>query len=88
LLEDGAAVCKHCLYILGRDRWRHDAGRLGADDRGGGQPLEDPPVGPIPIDGSGLVGGTSDAAIVGGAANSGSRLFTTRLFSRRRRKRG
>jgi hypothetical protein len=50
--------------------------------------LEDPPVGPISIDGSGVVAGTSDAAIVGGAADSGFRLFSTRLFSRRHRKRG
>jgi hypothetical protein len=85
-LEAGAAVCKHCLLFLGRDRWRHDAGRLGADDRGAGRPLEDPPVGPIPIEGSGLAGGTSDAALVGAAANSGFRLFTTRLLGRRRQR--
>ncbi len=49
-LKDGVAVCATCLLVLDREAWRqHDAGRLGADDRGGGHPLEDPPVGPVPL---------------------------------------
>ena len=54
-LEDGVRVCRHCLHVVDRDGWRHDAGRLGADGRSGGQELQDPPTEPIPIDGSGFV---------------------------------
>jgi hypothetical protein len=84
-LEEDARVCRHCLFILDRARWRHDAGRLGADDRGGGRPLKDPPIGPLPIEGSGLSGGISDVGLAGGAANGAFRLLTTGLLERRRR---
>jgi hypothetical protein len=70
-----AQVCRHCLHVLDREGWSaHDAGRLGADDRGGGGPLEDPPVGPIPLTGSGLAAG----------AFSNLRLVTVNLLTRRR----
>jgi len=75
--EDRARVCRHCLYVVDREGWKHDAGRLGADNRGGGHELEDAPVGPIPIEGSGLVSGHTDAAMAGGAANGLFRLVTT-----------
>jgi hypothetical protein len=68
-LRDDAAVCGSCLYVLDRERWQHDAGRLGADGRGGGAPLEDAPVGPVP-----LTAGSMDA---GGAVGSGVRLWMT-----------
>lgn len=84
-LEDGARVCRHCLYIVAREGWEHDAGRLGADNRGGGHELEDPPLGPIPVEGSGLVSGRADAAMAGGAANGLFRLITTGMLARMRR---
>ena len=84
-LDDGAQVCRHCLYIVDREGWKHDAGRLGADNRGGGQELEDPSVGPIPLDGSGLVSGDSGAATAGGAANGLFRLITTGMLAGVRR---
>jgi hypothetical protein len=62
VLRAAAKVCRHCLYVLDREAWQqHDAGRLGADDRGGGHPLEDPPVAPLPLTGSGVAGGPSGA---------------------------
>jgi hypothetical protein len=68
-LKDGVGVCANCLLVLDREAWRqHDAGRLGADGRGGGHPLEDPPVEPVPL----TVGGM-EAGVVGSAA----RLFIT-----------
>lgn len=71
-----ADVCRHCLHVVDRDAWdQHDAGRLGADVRGAGRPLKDPPVGPIPVGGS--VGGP-----VGGALRY---LGAFRLLRRRRR---
>ena len=71
-----AKVCRHCLHVIDREAWQaHDAGRLGADDRGGGVPLEDPPVGPIPVTGSGLAGGAFGGAL---------RLVTAGLLARRR----
>jgi hypothetical protein len=80
-LEEGAAVCRHCLLVLDREVWQHDAGRLGADGRGAGDELEDPPVEPIPITGSGLAGGEL------GAATAGFRLLATdRLLKRRKRR--
>ena len=84
-LEDGAQVCRRCLYVLDREGWKHDAGRLGADDRGGGHELEDPPVGPIPIEGSGLVTGQSDAAMAAGATGGLFRLVTAGMLARLRR---
>jgi hypothetical protein len=52
-LESGARVCRHCFSVVDREGWQQqDAGGLGADERGGGHPLEDPPVGPVPITGS------------------------------------
>jgi hypothetical protein len=52
-LESGARVCRHCFAVVDREGWqKQDAGGLGADDRGGGRPLEDPSVGPVPITGS------------------------------------
>jgi hypothetical protein len=83
-LADDAAVCRHCLHILDRGRWQHDAGRLGADGRGRGQPLEDPPVGPIPVTTGGMHGGGLGSA--GAVANSVSRLVTLRLLFRRRKR--
>jgi hypothetical protein len=74
-----AEVCRHCLLVLDREGWGHDAGRLGADGRGGGRELEDPPVGPIPLEGSGMAGG------VFGVANAGLRLVTLGLLGRRRK---
>ena len=62
-LADEARVCRACLLVLERDAWRHDAGRLGADDRGGGRPLEDPPVGPLPVTGGALSGGVLAGAL-------------------------
>jgi len=51
-LRADADVCRHCLHVVDREAWwQHEAGRLGADDRGGGRPLEDPPAGPIPLTG-------------------------------------
>jgi hypothetical protein len=85
-LEHQARVCRHCLHVLDREGWKHDAGRLGTDGRGGGRELEDPPVGPIPIEGSGLVSGHSDAAMAGGAANGMFRLLTGRMLARVRRR--
>jgi hypothetical protein len=76
-LEAEARVCRHCLHILDREGWRHDAGRLGADGRGGGHEPEDPPVGPLPVTGSGLSGG------VYGVANAGLRLVTAGFLARR-----
>ena len=66
-LKAGAAVCRSCLFVVDRERWQHDAGRLGADDRGGGRPLEDPPVGPLPLTAGGMASGV---------AGSAARLFT------------
>jgi hypothetical protein len=75
-----AEVCRHCLHILDREGWGHDAGRLGADGRGAGREPEDPPVGPIPVSGSGLAGGLA------GVATAGFRLVTAGLLLRRRRR--
>jgi hypothetical protein len=61
-LEVDVAVCRRCLHIVDREKWQHDAGRLGADDRGGGRPLEDPPLGPLPVTGSGLAFGALGSA--------------------------
>jgi hypothetical protein len=80
-VQADAEVCRHCLHILDREGWGHDAGRLGADGRGSGRELEDPGVGPIPVSGSGLAGG------VAGVANAGLRLVTTGLLLRRRKRR-
>ncbi len=80
-VETGAKVCRHCLTIIDREEWRHDAGRLGADNRGGGRPLEEPPVGPLPVTGSGLEGGADGGAI------AGFRLLTASLLARVRRPR-
>jgi hypothetical protein len=73
-LAEDAAVCRHCLHVLDRERWRqHDAGRLGADGRGGGHEHEDPPVGPVPLTAAGMGGiGTEGAAL-----GSGLRLAIT-----------
>ena len=81
-IQPSAEVCRHCLHILDREGWGHDAGRLGADGRGGGREPEEPPVGPIPVTGSGLAGGLA------GAANAGLRLVTTGLLLGRRRRQG
>ena len=77
LLPD-ADVCRHCLHVVDPEAWQqHNAGRLGADDRGGGHPLEDPPIGPIPLTGN-----------QGGAFASAFRLFGATLLARPRRRRG
>jgi hypothetical protein len=88
-LEAQARVCRHCLHIVDRAAWeQHDAGRLGADDRGGGRPIEDPPVGPIPLTGSGVAGGDlGGAGAAAGSLASGLRLITTALLARPRRRR-
>ena len=76
-------------YGSGRGTWdlrlSHWSG-LGADDRGGGRPIEDPPVGPIPLTGGGVAGaglGGIGAALA--ALGNGMRLVTTALLARRRR---
>ena len=86
-LQAAADVCRHCLHVLDRERWQqHDAGRLGADDRGGGRPIEDPPVGPIPLTGGGVAGaGLGGIAGALAALGNGLRLVTTALLARRRR---
>jgi len=56
-LAEGAAACRSCFAVVDRERWRHDAGRLGADARGGGRELRDPPAGPVPLTGAGVAGG-------------------------------
>ena len=85
-VANDARVCRHCLHIIDREHWQHDAGRLGADQRGGGKPLDDAPVGPLPVTGSGVTTGASDAGLAGGALNSGVRLFGAGLLTRRRRR--
>jgi hypothetical protein len=77
-LADDARVCRACLLVLDRTAWRHDAGRLGADARGGGRPLEDPPVGPLPVTGGTLAGGVLAGAL---------RLVQSASLLRRRRAR-
>jgi hypothetical protein len=78
-LQADAQVCRHCLHVLDREAWqRHDAGRLGADSRGGGRPLEDLPVGPLP-----LTGGASAVGLAGSAL----RLIGVATLLQRRRKR-
>ena len=62
-LADDAKVCRHCFHVLDAEGWRHDPGRLGADDRGGGAPLEDPPVGPLPVTTGGMAGGWFGSAL-------------------------
>jgi len=82
-LHAEADVCRYCLHVVDRDAWQqHNAGRLGADDRGGGRPLEDPPVGPLPLTGAGVAGGPFGA--FGGALRAvGAAVL---LRPRRRRK--
>jgi hypothetical protein len=86
-LQTATKVCRHCLHVLDREAWQqHDAGRLGADDRGGGRPIEDPPIGPIPLTGGGVAG--ADLGGIAAALNAlgnGLRLVTTALLARRRR---
>jgi hypothetical protein len=86
-LQAQAKICRHCLHVVDRAAWeQHNAGRLGADDRGGGSPIEDPPVGPIPLTGSGVAG--ADLGGIGaafGALANGLRLITVSLLGRRRR---
>jgi hypothetical protein len=86
-LQAHAKVCKHCLHVVDRVAWQqHDAGRLGADDRGGGHPIEDPPVGPIPLTGGGLAGaGAGGIGAAFAALANGLRLVTVSLLGRRRR---
>jgi hypothetical protein len=64
-------VCRKCFFVLDHEHWRHESGRLGADNRGGGKPLEDPPIGPIPVTAPGLASG------VGAGLASGFRMFGT-----------
>jgi hypothetical protein len=81
-----AKVCKHCLRVIDRAAWHeHDAGRLGADDRGRGHPIEDPPVGLIPLTGGGVAGGgIGGIGAAAGALASGLRLITVSLLRKRR----
>ncbi|HEY7561174.1 MAG TPA: hypothetical protein VH650_03285 [Gaiellaceae bacterium] len=76
-IADDAKVCRHCLQVLDAEGWQHDPGRLGADDRGSGGPLEDPPVGPLPVTGSGMGGGMLGSAL---------RLVPASLLARGRRR--
>jgi hypothetical protein len=77
-LRAEAEVCRHCLHVVGREAWQeHDAGRLGADSRGGGRPLEDAPVGPIPLTGGGMSAGVFGSAF---------RLVGATLLARPRRR--
>jgi hypothetical protein len=47
--------CRHCFSVIDTEGWQQqDAGGLGADERGGGHPLEDPPVGPYRSQGARL----------------------------------
>jgi hypothetical protein len=69
-LEQDAHVCHECFFVVDHEHWRHESGGLGADNRGGGKPLEDPPIGPIPVTGAGLGGGT-----FGDLGASGFRMF-------------
>ncbi len=84
-LEAEAKVCRHCLHVVDRAAWQdHDAGRLGADNRGGGHPIEDPPVEPIPLTGGGMVGaGSGGIGAAFAALGSGLRLVTATLLRRR-----
>jgi hypothetical protein len=75
-IADDANVCRHCLFVIDRGAWQHDAGRLGADARGGGRELDDPARPPLPVTGSGLAGGV---------LASGLRLVTSALLLGRRR---
>ena len=83
-LQAEARVCRQCLHVIDPDAWRqqHDAGRLGADNRGGGRPIEDPPVGPIPLQGSQLAGGAIGAVV------SALRSVVAALLALPRRRRG
>lgn len=77
-IAEDAGVCRHCLHVVDRAAWgQHEAGRLGADDRGGGRPLEDPPVGPIPLTAGG-----------GGALAGALRLLTATMLAGARKVRG
>ena len=62
-LENDARVCRHCFHVLDAEGWQHDPGRLGADDRGAGRPLEDPPVGPLPVGAGAMTGGWLASAL-------------------------
>jgi hypothetical protein len=62
-IDDGAKVCRHCFQVLDAAGWQHDPGQLGADDRGAGRPLEDPPVGPLPLTAGGMQGGWFGSAL-------------------------
>ena len=62
--------CRKCFFVLDHEHWRHDSGALGADNRGGGKPLEDPPIGPIPLTGPG-----AGAGMFGDFGVSGFKLF-------------
>jgi hypothetical protein len=62
-VEPDTRVCRRCLYVIDDEhRTEHDAGRLGADDRGGGRPPEDPKVDVIPLTG-GTAGGALGSAL-------------------------
>ena len=70
-------MCRSCLQVLDRAEWsQHDAGRLGADERGEGKELEDPPIGPVPVTGSPF----------GGVGAAAGRLFGAVTLLRRRRR--
>jgi hypothetical protein len=62
-VDEGARVCRHCFQVLDAAGWQHDPGQLGADDRGAGRHLEDPPVGPLPVTESGMEGGMFGSAL-------------------------
>ncbi len=57
-LAEDARVCQQCFYVVDREHWQHDAGRLGRDERDRSHELGDARVGPLPVapDQAGIVG--------------------------------
>ena len=63
-VEPDTRVCRRCLFVIDEDHRReHEAGRLGADDRGGGRPLEDPKVEAVPLTQGGMSAGAFGSAL-------------------------
>jgi hypothetical protein len=75
--EDDTPVCRNCFFVIDRERWNGDAGRLGPDQRDRALELEDAPIGPVPV---------TPAPGLGGFAGSAFKLFgVTRILRGRRR---